>query len=151
MHTTSIGSEVVWSDDHSGVDWDELSELYRVAPLGTRRPEDLAVVFANSRYACFARVDGRLVGVGRALADGIDCSYIADVAVHPDHQGHGMGTAIMRALVRQSRGHQKVVLYASPGTEPFYERLGFLPMRTAMARFGDPEAAIASGILAAGR
>jgi GNAT superfamily N-acetyltransferase len=33
-----------------------------------------------------------LIGVGRAVADGIDCSYICDVAVHPDFQGKGIGT-----------------------------------------------------------
>jgi len=147
MHTHTSG-ELVWSHDRTAVDWAELSELYRVAPLGHKPPEELAIVYGNSRYACFVRHAGRLVGAGRALADGIDCSYLADVAVHPDHQGRGIGGAIVLDLVRQSNGHKKVLLYASPGTEAFYDRLGFLPMRTAMARFRDPEAALASGLVA---
>jgi hypothetical protein len=40
-------------------------------------------------------------------------------------------------------------LYANPGTEGFYRRLGFLPMNTAMAIWDDPEAAIRSGVLRA--
>jgi hypothetical protein len=38
-------------------------------------------------------------------------------------------------------------LYARPGTEAFYRKLGFLPMTTAMAIWGDPSTAIASGLL----
>lgn len=145
----SFGSRaLVWSSDSTAVNWEELSELYRVAPLGHKAPEDLAVVYAGSRFSCFVRSGGRLIGAGRALADGLDCSYLADIAVHPDHQGRGIGGAIVLDLVRQSSGHKKVLLYASPGTEPFYDRLGFLPMRTAMARFRDSGAAVTSGILA---
>ncbi len=81
-------------EDHS-VDWVELSRLYRVAPLGEKSPEDLVTVFSNSRFKCFVYADRDLVGVGRALADGLDCSYIGDVAVHPEHQGKGLGTAII--------------------------------------------------------
>lgn len=147
MEGAGTDEEIDWSDERT-VDWDELSELYRVAPLGEKPPEDLAVVFANSRFVCFARAGGRLIGAGRALADGLDCSYIADVAVHPDHQGRGIGAAIVLDLVRQSRGHKKILLYANPGTETFYERLGFLPMLTALAQFRDTDAAIASGLLA---
>jgi ribosomal protein S18 acetylase RimI-like enzyme len=149
METTTNDSDVVWTDDRTTVDWDELSALYLAAPLGHKPAEDLAVVFGNSRFVCFVRAAGRLIGAGRALADGIDCSYIADVAVHPDHQGRGIGRGIVLDLVRQSHGHKKVLLYASPGTEPFYDRLGFLPMRTAMARFRDADAAIASGLVTA--
>jgi hypothetical protein len=39
------------------------------------------------------------------------------------------------------------VLYANPGAEGFYRRLGFLPMNTAMAVWSDPDAAIEAGIL----
>jgi ribosomal protein S18 acetylase RimI-like enzyme len=136
-----------WSDDDAQLDWEELSELYRVAPLGDKPPDALRTVFGNSRFTCFVRSDGRLIGAGRALADGLDCSYIADVAVHPDHQGRGLGQEIVSRLVEASRGHKKIILYANPGREGFYRRLGFLPMNTAMAIWFDPAGAVASGVL----
>ncbi|WP_165687281.1 GNAT family N-acetyltransferase [Streptomyces sp. KO7888] len=34
-----------------------------------------------------------------APADGVDCACIADVAVHPEHQGRGLGSGIIRRLV----------------------------------------------------
>ena len=136
-----------WTDDRSTLDWDELSNLYRIAPLGTKPPDALRIVFGNSRFAVFAYVGPVLVGAGRALADGLDCAYIADVAVHPDHRGQGIGTEIIRRLVRAADGHKKIILYANPGVEPFYVELGFLPMNTAMAIWSDPERASENGIL----
>jgi GNAT superfamily N-acetyltransferase len=139
--------EYDWVGDSEGVDWDELSQLYRIAPLGEKPPDALRTVFGNSMFRCFVYAGEVLVGAGRALADGVDCAYIADVAVHPDHQGRGLGKAIIRRLVAQAEGHKKIILYANPGTEPFYLELGFLPMTTAMAIWWDQAGAIAAGVL----
>ena len=136
-----------WVYDDGAVDWTELSELYRMAPLGEKLPNDLATVFSSSRFKCFVYADGELVGAGRALADGLDCSYIADVAVHPEHQGKGLGTAIIEKLVELSAGHKKIILYANPGTEAFYRTLGFYRMNTAMAIWRNNEQAIADGLI----
>jgi len=136
-----------WVDDVSSVDLDELSNLYRIAPLGEKPPDALAVVFGNSMYTCFVYDNDTLVGAGRALADGLDCAYIADVAVHPEHQGRGVGQAIIRDLMARSREHRKIILYANPGTEGFYARLGFLRMNTAMGFWQDPANAIKTGLL----
>jgi ribosomal protein S18 acetylase RimI-like enzyme len=139
--------EYRWVSDLTTVDWQELWNLYRNAPLGDKPPTALATVFGNSMFTRFVYVGDRLVGAGRALADGVDCAYIADVAVHRDHQGRGLGKAIIRQLVAAARGHKKIILYARPGTEGFYHALGFLKMNTAMGIWQDPERAIESGVL----
>lgn len=126
---------LVWSDSTENLDWGELAALYHAAPLGNKNPSDLKVAFGNSKFKCLVREHGKLVGVGRALADGVDCSYICDVAVLPSHQGTGLGKAIVAKLVALSAGHKKVILYAVPGKEPFYKKFGFRRMRTAMAIF----------------
>lgn len=138
---------ITWTESLDGMDFDELSALYRAAPLGEKSPADLRLAFSNSMFRCIAREDGRLVGVGRALADGVDCSYICDVAVLPSHQGTGLGGRIVAELVRVSRGHRKIILYAVPGKESFYRRHGFLRMRTAMAIFRDQALALERGYL----
>ncbi|GAB4003795.1 hypothetical protein GCM10029992_46970 [Glycomyces albus] len=140
--------EYSWSSGLDGVDLEELSRMYRIAPMGDKPPDLLATVFGNSMFTVFVRSRGRVVGAGRALADGADCAYIADVAVHPDHQGKGLGSAIIRRLVELAGGHKKIILYAAPGTEDFYRGLGFLRMNTAMGIWSDPERAVAVGILA---
>jgi len=139
---------VTWTDALDTIDWNELSELYRKAPLGNKSPERLKTVFTNSMFRRFAYEDGVLVAAGRALADGLDCSYICDVAILPSHQGRGLGDALMSHLVELSRGHAKIILYAVPGKEAFYSRYGFRRMTTAMAVFQDPVAATERGYLA---
>ena len=136
-----------WSDSLDAVDWQELSELYRIAPLGDKPAAALQTAFTNSRFRCFVREHGRIVGVGRALADAVDCSYICDIAVLPSHQGTGLGKAIVARLVELSRGHKKIILYAVPGKEPFYRKFGFARMKTAMAIFDNQSLAAARGYL----
>lgn len=136
-----------WKYSTDGVDWEELSALYRAAPLGDKNPLKLETVFTHSMFVCFAYANGRLVGAGRALADGADCAYICDIAVLPSHQGTGIGMQIVGYLVEQSRGHRKIILYAVPGKEAFYRRFGFRRMKTAMAIFEDPQQAIAKGFI----
>lgn len=138
---------VSWSESISSLDWHELEALYRLAPLGNKSAQDLETVFTNSRYRCFAFDAGRLVGAGRALADGADASYICDVAVLPEYQGIGLGKDIVKRLVLLSAGHKKILLYSVPGKEGFYRKLGFLRLLTAMAIFEDPAKAIARGHL----
>jgi len=138
---------VDWSDDLNTVDWEELSALYRVAPLGDKKPADLKRSFSNSLYRCFVREDARLVGVGRALADGVDCAYICDIAVLPSYQGTGLGKQIVGRLVELSRNHRKVILYAVPGKEPFYRGFGFKRMTTAMAIFENQPQQLERGYL----
>jgi ribosomal protein S18 acetylase RimI-like enzyme len=134
-----------WTSSLATIDWHELSELYRVAPLGLKPPERLKIAFSNSLYRCFVFEAGRMVGVGRALADGVDCSYICDIAVLPSHQGTGLGKQIVTRLVEASRGHKKILLYAVPGKEGFYRQLGFRRMKTAMAIFEDQALAFERG------
>ncbi len=137
----------MWKYDESRLDWGELSELYRIAPLGEKRPDDLKTVFNNSRFKCFVFDNTKLIGVGRALADGRDCSYICDVAIHPDYQGLGIGRNIIKKLVELSNGHKKIILYANVGKQDFYSKLGFKKMNTAMAIFANEQYALDVGLI----
>jgi ribosomal protein S18 acetylase RimI-like enzyme len=136
-----------WCYQQSEIDWDQLSDLYRIAPLGNKAADDLQVVFSNSKFKCFVFEQTKLVGAGRALADGIDCAYICDVAIHPDYQGVGLGRKIIETLIAKSAGHKKILLYAMPGKQAFYHKLGFKKMNTAMAIFNNEKNAIDVGLL----
>jgi ribosomal protein S18 acetylase RimI-like enzyme len=136
-----------WFFDDEQVDFEALSYLYRITPLGDKKPEELKIAFSNSRYKCFLYENGELVGAGRALADGIDASYICDVAVDPDRQGKGVGSAIVAKLAELSKGHNKIILYAYPGKEAFYAKLGFAKMNTAMAIFKNQDQAAEWGLV----
>ncbi|BFM05344.1 GNAT family N-acetyltransferase [Halioxenophilus aromaticivorans] len=139
--------DLEWKYSEEELDWNELSELYRIAPLGEKKPDILKKAFGASMFKCFVYGDGKLVAVGRALADGVDCSYLCDVAVHPEVQGSGLGRAVVSKLVELSDGHKKIVLYSYPGKESFYKKLGFMRMSTAMAIFQDQEQALNWGLV----
>jgi GNAT superfamily N-acetyltransferase len=134
-----------WTHSIDAIDWDELSELYRIAPLGRKSGEWLKTAYSNSMFKCLGFDGEKVVAAGRAVADGVDCSYLCDIVVHPAHQGSGLGKALMQTLIDLSRGHRKIILYAVPGREPFYEKFGFRRMNTAMAIFADPQKAAADG------
>ncbi|RQO56065.1 N-acetyltransferase [Paucibacter sp. KBW04] len=132
------------------LDWEELHALYQDAGLSSKTAAELQIVFGNSRYVCFAREGERLVGAGRALSDGLDVAYLADIAVLPSHQGMGLGQRMVNDLLERLQGHRKIILYAAPGKEPFYKKFGFKRMLTAMAIFANPQQAQQRGYLAGG-
>lgn len=134
-----------WTHSIDAVDWDEMSELYRIAPLGIKSADWLKTAYSNSMFKSLAFDGGKIVAAGRAVADGVDCSYLCDVVAHPSCQGSGLGTELIQSLIALSRGHRKIILYAVPGREPFYARFGFRRMNTAMAIFADPAQAAADG------
>jgi ribosomal protein S18 acetylase RimI-like enzyme len=138
---------IEWKFSTDGTDWEELSALYRAAPLGDKRPDHLRKVFSHSMFTCLVYEGTKLVAAGRALADGGDCSYICDVAVLPSHQGAGLGKQVVSRLVEASRGHRKIILYAVPGRESFYRKFGFLRMKTAMAIFENQQQQLERGYL----
>ena len=139
--------EIKWSYDLNRINWDDLKELYRIAPLGIKDIGKLKTTFTNSMFKCFAYDGQNIIGVGRALADGADCSYICDIALHPEYQGLGLGKQIVLNLVKLSHGHKKIILYANPGKEGFYSKLGFKRMNTAMAIFVNESDMIENGTL----
>ena len=137
----------MWKDEINNINWDELAHLYKIAPLGEKDPRDLKRVFSNSRYVYFIYDENKLIGAGRALADGVDCSYICDVAVHPEYQDKRLGSKMILQLIEASKGHKKILLYAVPGKEKFYARFGFKKMKTAMAIFENQEQAMQWGLV----
>jgi ribosomal protein S18 acetylase RimI-like enzyme len=59
----------------------------------------------------------------------------------------GIGKEVVTKLVTLSQEHKKIILYAAAGKEPFYRKLGFKRMATAMAIFKDQVQALEDGLL----
>jgi ribosomal protein S18 acetylase RimI-like enzyme len=70
---------------------------------------------------------GRLVGMGRVISDGASDAYIQDVVVLESHRGRGIGAEIVLRLTARCVEARIgwIGLVAEPGTQAFYERLGF--------------------------
>jgi ribosomal protein S18 acetylase RimI-like enzyme len=100
--------------------------------------------FENSHTCVFVYHDGQLIGFGRAISDGVYQASVYDVAVVPEFQGRGVGRAIM-ANIQARVPECNIILYAAPGREDFYRKLGWRKMKTGMAFFVDPEQKAAKG------
>jgi ribosomal protein S18 acetylase RimI-like enzyme len=137
---------VEFTDDLGVVDWVRLSEVFKRAPLGNRNPDKLQEVFQNSPIRCFVWDGGELIGAGRAITDGVRYSVIFDVVLLPEYQGRGIGKQIMDFLADRSKA-PSILLYAVPKREGFYAKLGYRKMKTAMAKFPDPEMQQKSGYI----
>ena len=86
----------------------------------------------NSAFIIAARENGEAVGAARVIGDGGYMYLIADVMVRPDHQGRGIGKAMIseinRWLERMGENGLCIManLMATKGNEGFYEKLGFV-------------------------
>lgn len=124
--------DIQFKFDTKGVNWPEVAEIFKLAPLGIRDPEQLRRSCENSFLVCFASIGKKLIGMGRAISDGEYQAAIYDIVVLPEHQNRGTGRQIMEELhIRLPV--RTIILYAVPGKEEFYEKLGYRKMLTAMA------------------
>ena len=125
--------------DCVGVDWAQVARILKDTGMAHFEPDTHRRAFENSHTVVFVYGrQGELVGVGRAICDGAYQAAVYDVAVLPAYQGRGLGRLIMERVLDRLAGCN-VILYASPGKEDFYRRLGFGQMLTGMALFRNPE------------
>ena len=113
----------------SGEELNDAAGLYLAADWISEQ-EDCGFInqaLAGSFCAAGAFVDGKLVGMGRVLSDGVSDAYIQDVVVHPDFRKQGIGGKIVKFLVAELERHgiDWIALVGEPGTEKFYSNLGF--------------------------
>lgn len=70
----------------------------------------------------------RIIGMGRAISDGVSDAYIQDVAVLKAYRHQGIGGEIVRRIVAalEAKKIDWIALVGEPGTERFYRSLGFV-------------------------
>ncbi|MCU0621711.1 MAG: GNAT family N-acetyltransferase [Gemmatimonadales bacterium] len=119
---TSVATEAVVELYRAGGWWEESAAARALIPQMIRG--SFCFLVARAR-------DGRVVGMGRAISDGVSDAYIQDVVVLRELRGRGVGREIVRRLTERCRaaGIGWIGLIAEPETQDFYLPLGFAPMR----------------------
>lgn len=125
--------------DCAGVDWVFVADTLKRVGMASRAPALHQKAFEASQTAVFAYSKGQLVGFGRAISDGAYQAAVYEMAVVPEFQRQGIGAQIMQAILDRLP-MCNVILYASPGKEDFYKKLGLRRMKTGMALFQNAEA-----------
>lgn len=107
----------------------EVEALYRSVGWTSylRRPGLLKAAYAASRMTLAAHDGEQLVGVIRAVGDGVSILYIQDVIVRPAYQRRGIGTRLLQEMLAAFPDVNQVVLLTddTEQTVSFYEAAGF--------------------------
>lgn len=69
-----------------------------------------------------------LLGIVRAVGDGFTIILVQDILVYPKYQRHGIGTALLKAVLDKYSDVRQLQLVTdnTPKTVAFYKSLGFL-------------------------
>ena len=116
------------------IDWRLVAETLKSVGMANYSPEKHKKAFEASYCTIFLYDQNKMIGFGRAISDGCYQAAIYDCAVIESYQGKGLGKKIVQEIISQLKGCN-IVLYASPGKEGFYEKLGFKKLKTGMAYF----------------
>ena len=103
----------------------------RSIPPLTQTLDDLHAEFSRARFLK-ATLEGVIVGSVRATENEGVCS-IGRLIVHPEHQGLGIGTRLMKAIEAMFPEAKKFELFTgskSEGNIRLYSRLGYSISRT---------------------
>lgn len=94
----------------------------------------------NGLFNVSAICDGKVVGMGRLVGDGVMYWYLQEIIVLPEYQGKGIGKSIVSRLIEYIKSAAlpgsviDVGLTAVKGKESFYEKFGFSIRSTGMGQ-----------------
>ena len=108
---------------------DEIVRLYQSVGWTNylARTELLKEAYENS-LCVLAAYDGEtLVGILRAVGDGLTIVFIQDILVLPDHQRRGLGTALIKTVMEKYKTVYQLELLTdnTEKTRAFYRSAGF--------------------------
>ncbi len=134
----AVAADTITIEPILKTDRGQIVQLYKAAgwwqPADDGEPDFVDHIATNS-YCFVGAFQGEcMIGMGRALSDGVSDAYIQDVTVLPAYRGRGIGARIIARLIRKLRADKIgwIGLIGEPGTETFYKRLGFTEMQDAV-------------------
>ncbi|KMY42924.1 GCN5 family acetyltransferase [Bacillus sp. FJAT-27916] len=130
--------DIVLYENTEHADWNEMREIYASVGWTKHTNERIKHVFEASNVMAIAKADGRIIGFGRAMSDGVFNAAIYDIVVHRDNQGMGVARAVMKNLLEQLKDVSCVHLLSTTGNEDFYRQFGMRKLKTGMGRYLNP-------------
>ena len=122
-----LGEGIELDDDPARVDLDELHRvLSEEAYWAIGRPRETVERLVREAQRVVGLYRGsRLLGFARAVTDGVSFVYLADVYVHPDHRGRGLGVALVREMVEHGPYADRSWILHTEDAHGLYRKLGF--------------------------
>ena len=96
----------------------------------TSCPEMLEEAYKNSLCILGAFEKEKLIGVARVVGDGISIVFVQDILVLPEYQRQGVGSALMRAILKKYASVYQVELLtdSTEKSKAFYSSVGLAPV-----------------------
>jgi aralkylamine N-acetyltransferase len=93
-------------------------------------PQFITRLITGSHCFVVALEGEDIVGMGRAISDGVSDAYIQDLTVRSDYRNQGIGRRILQTLLGRlhADGLRWIGLIAEPGSYDLYRRAGFQEM-----------------------
>lgn len=108
----------------------EYVEIRKLMGWGTIEEATARQTLDGACFTACLRQDGKLVGLVRAIGDGVLYFAVSDVMVSPELRGGGHGATLMNALGdylrRTAKPGASITLQPLTGREPFYEKFGWV-------------------------
>jgi ribosomal protein S18 acetylase RimI-like enzyme len=110
---------------------EDYMHLRKISGLTPFEREAAEVGLKGTIFASVVFHRAAAIGMGRLVGDGGCFFQVTDIAVHPDHQGRGLGKMIMASIMDYVETELPTSAYVSliadvPASE-LYEKFGFKP------------------------
>ena len=112
----------------------EIAGLYRAQGWwqagDDESPQLISRLITGSHCFVLALEGVDVVGMGRAISDGVSDAYIQDLTVRSDYRNRGIGRRILQTLIERlhADGLHWIGLIAEPGSYGLYRWAGFQEM-----------------------
>ena len=90
---------ITYKTTKENINWEEVAEVLRKSHLSDHSAKEQQIVFENSYAVVFVYDGDRIVGVARALSDGLFRAAVCNVALGEEYQGLGMLTCSSQTKV----------------------------------------------------
>lgn len=108
---------------------DEILHLYQSVGWSNYidQKEHLKSAYENSLCTFAAYDQNNLVGIIRAVGDGLTIVFVQDILVLPTYQCQGIGTKLLQTMIEKYKHvyMMELVTYNTEKTIAFYESIGF--------------------------
>lgn len=122
----------------ANIDFSQVWEILHFYGLSDLDIDTQEKVFTNSYAVAFLMDGKKIIGVGRAVSDGITLAALCNIAVRDEYRGNRLGKVILDNLLKQVEGCN-VMLYTHPKHIGLYEHWGFSKLKTAYVIFNEEE------------
>ncbi len=126
---------IVYTDSLEGITDKNLMGGFFAGWPNPPAPEVHFRILSQSYARILARTeDGTVVGFITAISDGVSCAYIPFLEVLPGYQHQGIGTMLIKQMLKKLEHLYMIDLICDRELQHFYEHLGMAKAVGMMAR-----------------